>query len=693
MTALVERIGFEVDTIDVFCGFGGSSQGMKASGATVRCAANHNEINLECHSTNFPETDHWLADLSDASNPEVINRAGKKVAGRYLDPADLPAARYAWFSPACTHHSQANSKKVYDEGLHSAMAADDDWGDQHYVNSERSRVTMSCVLRYVSSKRPEIVAVENVVEVTKWGPNKNGTTFKWWLRELTNLGYVPRLCFFNSMFFGPCPQSRDRIYIVAHRKGNRAPDLAHRPTAFCTSEQCGGLIVAAVQTWKKRKATWMFDTWGKYLQQYDYRCPDCLATVHPASWMALSAIDFTDLGPTLEERIAGGKRPADTTWERIRRAVQKYRYAPPVILPTETVGAHQVPVAHADTISTSNTGSPQRYVGNRSRSVAENLPTLAQRNTIGLAVDGVVVPIQSGPRLRSDSLADPLATLTAGGLHLALALTVKNNGAMDEAGYRGHHAGEGLGSVTAHPTQSVVAVMVPNRTNNAPKHAGDALPPVMTSATEAVVLAAGNTSEHPNQTRARSIGAQLFTQGATGEFAVASVSLRGSHFQDAHGAEHLGTHSTGRNLAIVTALFAKLNGSKASDTSWHGIDEHLGAVTAGNTQGIVFVPWIEQWESDPIHVTEQLATITARMRHTLASIEPSDEPVTDEQLMNVRFRMLQPDPELRRAMAFNDDYILIGNKGQMTAGLGNAVTPPVASWITERCLATLRGSR
>jgi site-specific DNA-adenine methylase len=70
-----------------------------------------------------------------------------------------------------------------------------------------------------------------------------------------------------------------------------------------------------------------------------------------------------------------------------------------------------------------------------------------------------------------------------------------------------------------------------------------------------------------------------------------------------------------------------------------------------------------------------------------------DEPVELARLCRLtpHSRMLQPDPELRRAMAFRDDYILIGNKSQMTAGLGNAVTPPVASWITERCLATLRG--
>ena len=32
-------------------------------------------------------------------------------------------------------------------------------------------------------------------------------------------------------------------------------------------------------------------------------------------------------------------------------------------------------------------------------------------------------------------------------------------------------------------------------------------------------------------------------------------------------------------------------------------------------------------------------------------------------------RMLEPDPELRRAMAFEDDYILLGNKTQSFPGL------------------------
>lgn len=108
-----------------------------------------------------------------------------------------------------------------------------------------------------------------------------------------------------------------------------------------------------------------------------------------------------------------------------------------------------------------------------------------------------------------------------------------------------------------------------------------------------------------------------------------------------------------------------------------------------DSTGLVVLPWVDQWRSDPVEVTRQLATCMTHMRHALATVEWDTMPISDDDLEGIHFRMLSPDPELRRTMAFGDDYILIGNKSQMTAGLGNAVTPPVASWLTERCLATL----
>jgi site-specific DNA-cytosine methylase len=142
---------------------------------------------------------------------------------------------------------------------------------------------------------------------------------------------------------------------------------------------------------------------------------------------------------------------------------------------------------------------------------------------------------------------------------------------------------------------------------------------------------------------------------------------------------------------ISPALFAKFNGGP-SDTAWHAATDPLNTVTPRDTHGFLVLPWVEHFRADPGAVTKQLATLMSQVRQVLDTIRelPLDQ-ITDNDLMNARFRMLEPDPELRRAMAFEDDYILLGNKTQMTSGLGNAVTPPVATWITGRCLATLSG--
>lgn len=108
MTALLTRPRGTDDTAaDLFCGFGGSSQGMHAAGLNVRLAANHNELAVQCHAKNFPNTEHFRADLSNQD------------AADYVDPADLPPVTYLWASPSCKNHSQANAKKVYAQGPQS----------------------------------------------------------------------------------------------------------------------------------------------------------------------------------------------------------------------------------------------------------------------------------------------------------------------------------------------------------------------------------------------------------------------------------------------------------------------------------------------------------------------------------------------------------------------------------------------
>ena len=220
MTAILKRSrGTTVDAIDFYCGFGGSAQGIRAAGADIKAAANHSALAIECHQKNFPDVTHYRADLVDPDSAD------------YMDPADLPAARYAWFSPGCQHHSPANAKKIYQRGRQSTLFEQDDFDEAAYANSERSRVTMSCVLRYADRHKPEILVVENVVEVTHWGPGRDGSTFAWWKRTLANIGYEIECVFLNSQFFPPCPQSRDRVYIVAWKRGNARPNLDYRPLA------------------------------------------------------------------------------------------------------------------------------------------------------------------------------------------------------------------------------------------------------------------------------------------------------------------------------------------------------------------------------------------------------------------------------------------------------------------------------
>jgi DNA (cytosine-5)-methyltransferase 1 len=55
------------------------------------------------------------------------------------------------------------------------------------------------------------------------------------------------------------------------------------------------------------------------------------------------------------------------------------------------------------------------------------------------------------------------------------------------------------------------------------------------------------------------------------------------------------------------------------------------------------------------------------------------------------FRMLQPC-EIKRAMAFAENYVVLGNKREQVKLCGNAVTPPIMEMLIRRCIATLAGN-
>ncbi|HEY3924384.1 MAG TPA: DNA cytosine methyltransferase [Acidothermaceae bacterium] len=287
-----------LDMTDLFCGAGGSSSGaIQIPGVTVRIAANHWQLAVDTHQENHPDTDHDCADISQT------------------DPRRYPATDILWASPECTNHSQARGKR-------RASTEPDLFGDVlPDAAADRSRATMWDVCRFVEAMtlrgHPyKGFVVENVVDVRYW------MYFEPWKMALRTAGYCLHFVYLNSMHAQagglPAPQSRDRFYCVGHLNAIRCPDLNRwtRPVAWCSV--CDD-VVTAMQAWKKPDGQW-----GRYRQQYLYRCPKAAcrnAVVEPAWLPAAAAIDWTMRG----QRIGDRKKPlAAKTIARIEAGLRKF---------------------------------------------------------------------------------------------------------------------------------------------------------------------------------------------------------------------------------------------------------------------------------------------------------------------------------------------------------------------------------
>lgn len=267
---------------DQFCGAGGSSIGATLAGAEVKLAMNHWKLAIETHNTNFPKVDHDCTDIS-AVNPR-----------RY------PSTDILITSPECTNHSLAKGKprRFYNQDLFGNVLID--------PSEERSRATMWDVPRFAEYHDYNIIITENVVDAVKW------RMWDAWLTAMHALGYEHEVVYFNSMFAFPTPQSRDRIYVVFWKQGNRKPDLEFRPLAHCANCDSN---VEAIQTWKNGKR------WGRYKAQYFYRCSKCHQQITPYYYAAFNAIDWS----IEAERIGDRTTPLKPkTLARIQYGLEAY---------------------------------------------------------------------------------------------------------------------------------------------------------------------------------------------------------------------------------------------------------------------------------------------------------------------------------------------------------------------------------
>lgn len=292
---------------DQFCGAGGSSQGAReisksmGGGLEIKLALNHWKLAIETHNTNFPDTIHECTDISAC------------------DPRRYPKTNILITSPECTNHSLAKGKK---RGIKQDLFTSLDPAE------ERSRATMWDVPRFAEYHDYELIIVENVVDARYW------VMWDAWLLAMHNLGYAHKCVYLNSMFCHPTPQSRDRMYVVFWKKGNKGPDLEYKPIAWCHKCEKTG---ESIQVWRNSAKQW-----GKYKQQYDYRCT-CGELVEPFYYAAFNCIDWS----LPAQRIGDRERPlATNTIKRIEYGLKKFG-KDPLIITTRYTSGIECRVKHA----------------------------------------------------------------------------------------------------------------------------------------------------------------------------------------------------------------------------------------------------------------------------------------------------------------------------------------------------------
>ncbi|PZS25791.1 MAG: DNA cytosine methyltransferase [Pseudonocardiales bacterium] len=611
--------------VDLFSGFGGLTQGIERAGFTTIMAANHNRYKVEVHEANHPNAEHWIADLVDPESSD------------YHSARDLPAADLLVAGVSCVNHSQANTKKAYEQGL-SLFDLDDPDFDARVTRSERDRATANCVLHYAAQHHPRMILIECTTELQSWGPAipgkpkvGDGSTYRWWLKQLDNLGYRYRVLYLNSMFFG-VPQSRDRLYIAFWDRRLPTPDLDHRPVAWCG--HCDQ-AVETVWTWRTGVPPTGSVRYGK---QYEYRCRSCRRVVIPPSTPSLGALDLSYLGTRIGDR---DKPLAAATMARAERCRQRFAEFPAVLMPAKAVhgverhlwqpmstqtsqqetailSAGAVIAAHRhngdgkniaqpmDTVTSTHEKALLLAVANyqgAARGTDEPLPTQAGSETLGL-LSARVLPNRTNGTSRG--LAEPMETLV------------------------GNAGSGGLGVLSSG--------VIPYRQNTVPTVHAEAMPTVTADQIPGLLTAAGT----------------IKNNGAIDEAKYRAHPL----------SNPLGTIvGSAVTQGMLFSGWYKQNGSRGNETAPHPMTDPFGTLTSRDTTALLMAEW----------------------RAALA----------DLRLEDCYFRMMSAH-EVGRGCGFDVDFpgyagafVVWGSARDQVDGFGNAVSPQVGEWIGSRLRAVL----
>lgn len=609
-----------LEATDIFCGAGGSSLGLEfvccpscgRSLIRVTQAINHWDLAVQAHNANFPHADHDVHDVEEIA------------ASRFRRTEVL------WASPECTHHAYCRGPK--------------ELGD----DAIRSRATFADIIRFTRHHKYDAVIVENVVEARLWCDERGhrekcscGRTFDRWFQAIAELGYEGQIVYFNSQFALPTPQSRDRMYVVFWRRGARRPDLDFRPMSWCSSCET---VVQGVQAWKApsrggvRTQDGMHE-WGRYGQQYLYRCPRCTEPVAPAVTGAKTIIDWGLPSQRIGER---SKPLAVKTRARIKTGLERLATSRPV---TVQVGG--------------NLYERQGYA--RVWSVDEPLRTVT-----GTRSTGLVTPA-GGQKAAARSIEEPAHTVL-GNDRLAVVLRAGGQAAAPVA------TGEPMRAVIGSDRQ--LAIVQPNMEHCVGGSTDEPVGAVTTGNRHMLVQVNRGAKAGKDSRSAQTVSEPTRTISGHGELALVTLRANGGARSAEEPAAALAASGTHHGLLVYNGVpgFVRDLGDAA------------GTVTGRDKQSLL-VPYYSTGVARS--TGEPSATVSTKDREALV--------ITDDDIDACQFRMLQWQELLRAQMMHTlpdgSDYLLTARRRDKRGRvrelsnelrvkmIGNAVSSPVATML------------
>jgi Site-specific DNA methylase len=345
--------------IDVFAGGGGVSNGGENGwGRYFDFAINHDPNAIAMHEVNHPWTQHFTEDVMRVN------------LGRYLKIGQRVS--FMWASPDCTSHSNAKGNKPIERGLRILPMG----------------VWRLCkqILK-ATGKVPEVIMMENVKEIQKWGPldenskpikEREGEYYQKFIRLMKALGYQFECRVLVASDFG-AHTTRERWYAQFRSDG--------------------------------RDIEWPEPTHNRY------------GTDGLKRWEPISQdIDFSDLGSSIFTRKIPLK---DKTLSRIAAGIKKFVIEDPNrFILSDKLAAPFLIQYHSETVKGEVRG----------QSLREPIQTIDTSNRYALITCFLSKFYKTGT---GQSLNDPIHTITTSPGHFALvsAFLIK---------YYGHGIGQSL---------------------------------------------------------------------------------------------------------------------------------------------------------------------------------------------------------------------------------------------------------